>query len=150
MTGSASCSHEVRVYRPTAQRTISWSGDISANWETTPQADPGRAELQHVGDAHWTTDIGGFFRRGQYTSDAYHELLIRWFQFGAFSPIFRVTATNRKPKCGSTAPVEGILKEFDELRYPLALHVLNCFGVTNRGATMMKALPFVSIQVISP
>jgi len=26
----------------------------------------------------------------QYTSDAYHELLIRWFQFGAFSPIFRV------------------------------------------------------------
>lgn len=33
----------------------------------------------------------GFFRPAdQYNSTAYHQLLIRWFQFGVFTPIFRV------------------------------------------------------------
>ena len=33
----------------------------------------------------------GFFRpRDQYDSEEYHQLLIRWFQFGVFTPIFRV------------------------------------------------------------
>ncbi len=33
----------------------------------------------------------GFFRpKDQYVSEKYHQLLIRWFQFGVFTPIFRV------------------------------------------------------------
>jgi len=45
--------------------------------------------------------------------------------------------------------VEGILKEFDELRYRSCPTRTQLLGVTNRGATMMKAL-LSSIQVISP
>ena len=37
---------------------------------------------------YWTTDIGGF--AGGNTSDpAYRELFVRWFEYGAFCPIFR-------------------------------------------------------------
>lgn len=33
----------------------------------------------------------GFFRpKDQYVSEQYHQLLVRWFQFGVFTPIFRV------------------------------------------------------------
>lgn len=37
----------------------------------------------------WTHDIGGF-RGGDPATDEFRELVVRWFQFGAFSPIFRM------------------------------------------------------------
>jgi alpha-D-xyloside xylohydrolase len=37
----------------------------------------------------WTTDIGGFF--GANVNDPeFHELLIRWFQYGCFCPVMRL------------------------------------------------------------
>ena len=126
--------------------TIAWSGDISANWETLRRQIPAGLSFSMSGMPYWTTDIGGFFRpRDQYTSDAYHELLIRWFQFGAFSPIFRVHGYQSETEMWKYGPqVEGILKEFDELRYRLMPYTYStAWGVTNRGATMMRALPFV-------
>ena len=69
----------------------SWSGDISANWITLQRQIPAGLSFSMSGLPYWTTDIGGFFRPDdQYTSDAYHELLIRWFEYGTFCPIFRV------------------------------------------------------------
>ena len=98
------------------------------------------------GFPYWTTDVGGFFRpRDQYTSAAYHELLIRWFQFGAFSPIFRVHGYQSETEMWKYGPqVESILREYDELRYRLMPYIYStAWGVTNRGETMMRALPFV-------
>lgn len=37
----------------------------------------------------WTTDIGGF-HGGVIDDENYRELLIRWFQFGAFCPVMRI------------------------------------------------------------
>jgi hypothetical protein len=37
----------------------------------------------------WTSDIGGF-RGGDPTSPYFQQLIVRWFQFGAFCPIFRL------------------------------------------------------------
>src|SRR5581483_912094 len=37
----------------------------------------------------WTTDIGGFYG-GEPESPAFRELLIRWFQYGTFCPLFRL------------------------------------------------------------
>jgi alpha-D-xyloside xylohydrolase len=37
----------------------------------------------------WTHDIGGF-RGGNPTDPDFRELVIRWFQFGTFSPLFRL------------------------------------------------------------
>lgn len=42
-----------------------------------------------AGIAWWTADIGGF--HGANVHDpAFHELLMRWFQFGAFCPVMRL------------------------------------------------------------
>jgi alpha-D-xyloside xylohydrolase len=51
---------------------------------------------------------------------AYRELFVRWFQYGAFCPIFRVhgTRTTNRTNCGPTAPeAQKILTNFDRLRY---------------------------------
>ena len=37
----------------------------------------------------WTTDIGGFFG-GEIDTPYFQELIVRWFQYGAFCPLFRL------------------------------------------------------------
>jgi alpha-D-xyloside xylohydrolase len=99
-----------------------------------------------TGFPYWTTDIGGFFRPSdQYTSASYQELLIRWFQFGAFCPIFRIHGYRSETEMWKYGPeVEKILIHYDQLRYRLLPYLYSAaWGVTNRGEIPMKALPFV-------
>ena len=42
-----------------------------------------------AGITWWTADIGGF-HGGNIHDPAFHELLIRWFQFGTFCPVMRL------------------------------------------------------------
>ena len=126
--------------------SISWSGDISANWETLRRQIPAGLSFGVSGFPYWTTDIGGFFRPAdQYTSAAYHELLIRWFEYGAFCPIFRIHGYRSETEMWKYGPeVERILTEYDQLRYRLLPYIYSsAWGVTNRGEVLMKALPFV-------
>lgn len=129
--------------------SISWSGDISANWETLRRQVAAGLEFGMSGFPYWTTDIGGFFRpRDQYASDAYHELLIRWFQFGAFCPIFRVHGYQSETEMWKYGPeVAQILQQYDELRYRLLPYIYStAWGVTSRNETMMQALPLIYPQ----
>jgi alpha-D-xyloside xylohydrolase len=126
--------------------SISWSGDISGNWETLRRQIPAGLSFGISGFPYWTTDIGGFFRpKDQYSSAEYHELLIRWFQFGAFCPIFRIHGYQSETEMWKYGPeVEKILRQYDELRYRLLPYIYSAaWDVTDRGETMMKALPLV-------
>ena len=122
----------------------SWSGDISANWITLRRQIPAGLSFSMSGLPYWTTDVGGFFRpKDQYTSEAYHELLIRWFEYGAFCPIFRVHGyqSNAEP-WNYGLKVENILTRYDELRYRLLPYIYSsAWGVTKSGETLMRALP---------
>jgi alpha-D-xyloside xylohydrolase len=125
---------------------ISWSGDISANWETLRRQIPAGLSFAMSGFPYWTTDVGGFFRSpDQYASTDYHELLIRWFEFGTFCPIFRIHGYQSKTEMWNYGPeVEKILAQYDELRYRLMPYIYStAWGVTSRGETVMQALPFV-------
>jgi len=125
---------------------INWSGDISANWDTLKRQIPAGLNFGMSGFPYWTTDVGGFFRpRDQYTSEAYHELLIRWFEFGAFCPIFRVHGYQSETEMWKYGPeVEAALRKYDGLRYRLLPYIYSdAWAVTKKGETMMMALPFV-------
>lgn len=53
----------------------------------------------------FTTDIGGF--TGGWVDDpAFRELLVRWFQFGAFSPVMRLHGDRRPQQPVATAAGE--------------------------------------------
>ena len=125
--------------------TISWSGDISANWETLRRQIPAGLSFGMSGFPYWTTDIGGFFRPvDQYASPEYHELLVRWFEFGAFCPIFRIHGYKSETEMWKYGPeVERVLRQYDELRYRLLPYIYSAaWGVTNRGEIVMQGLPF--------
>lgn len=122
----------------------SWSGDITSNWITLKRQIAAGLSFSMSGLPYWTTDIGGFFRPDdQYGSDAYHELLIRWFQYGVFCPIFRVHGYKSNAELWNYGPeVEKVLTQYDELRYRLLPYIYSAaWGVTNRGETLMRALP---------
>jgi alpha-glucosidase len=62
-----------------------WSGDVDSRWETLKTHVPVGINTSLSGLPYWGTDIGGFIPRAEYTG----ELHVRWFQFGAFCPLFR-------------------------------------------------------------
>jgi alpha-D-xyloside xylohydrolase len=123
---------------------ISWSGDISANWITYQRQIPAGLNFSMAGLPYWTTDGGGFFRpKDQYTNEAYHELLTRWFQYAAFCPIFRVHGWISNAEIWNYGPkFLDIATEYDELRYHLLPYIYSAaWGVTSKGETLMRALP---------
>jgi alpha-D-xyloside xylohydrolase len=66
-----------------------WSGDIDSTFEDLRRQIPAGLNIGLSGIPWWTTDIGGF-KGGDIRSPSFRELLIRWFQFGVFSPLCRL------------------------------------------------------------
>lgn len=66
-----------------------WSGDVKSSFPSMKNQLAAGLNMAIAGIPWWTTDIGGFF--GANVNDpAFHELLIRWFQYGCFCPVFRL------------------------------------------------------------
>ena len=66
-----------------------WSGDIYSSFEVLRCQLCAGLNMGLAGIPWWTTDIGGF-HGGNPQDKAFQELMIRWFQFGAFCPVFRI------------------------------------------------------------
>ena len=70
----------------------SWSGDVVSTWEVMRKQLAAGLNYSLCGIPYWNTDLGGFFA-WKYNNDvnniAYHELHVRWYQWGAFQPIMR-------------------------------------------------------------
>ncbi len=65
-----------------------WSGDIHSTWQDLSRSIKAGLNMAMSGIPWWTTDIGGFYG-GKIEDEGFRELLVRWFQYGAFCPIFR-------------------------------------------------------------
>ena len=120
-----------------------WSGDVNSDWETFRRQIPAGLNLSLSGIPYWTTDIGGFIL-GHPSDPAYRELFVRWFEYGAFSPIFRLHGT-RSPDENELwsygAQAQEILTKYDALRYRLLPYVYALAGqVTRQGYTLMRPL----------
>jgi alpha-D-xyloside xylohydrolase len=77
---------------------VLWSGDIPATFPALAASVRAGLNVAMSGIPWWTTDIGGF-HGGDPSSEAYRELIVRWFQFGAFCPVFRLHG-HREPRVG--------------------------------------------------
>jgi alpha-D-xyloside xylohydrolase len=66
-----------------------WSGDIPADFATLRAQVSAGLNVALSGLPWWTTDIGGF-HGGDPEDPEFRELIVRWFQYGAFCPLFRL------------------------------------------------------------
>ncbi len=131
----------------------SWSGDVAATWEQFGEQIAAGLNFTMAGVPYWTHDIGGFFRdsksmnpiyKSQYTDQAYIELLSRWFQFGAFSPIFRLHGyVSQTEVWRYGAEFEALARKYIGLRYALMPYIYSeAWRVTNEGRAIMSHLSY--------
>jgi alpha-D-xyloside xylohydrolase len=115
-----------------------WTGDIKTEIGTYAIQIPAGLNICATGLPYFCTDIGGF------TGEPDPAVLVRWFQWGAFNPVFRIHGTrNTEPWIQPQAAHEQILVNYSRLRYRLFPYVYSlAWKVTSEGYTMMRGLPF--------
>jgi len=126
-----------------------WSGDTFATWDDLRVQIAAGINFSMSGIPYWSHDIGAFITNihfpGGLADPAYGELYVRWFQFGAFSPIFRAHGTNipreiwRFGEPGD--PAYDALASSDRLRYRLMPYIYStAWRVTHDGYSFMRGL----------
>ncbi len=120
---------------------VTWSGDIDGTWNVFAKQIPAGLNFTASGIPYWNTDIGGFFG-GDPADPGYAELFTRWFQFGAFCPMFRVHGTSHpKEMWRFDTNTQAILIRYDDLRYHLVPYIYSvAWQVTSHDYTMMRPL----------
>jgi len=139
---------------------ITWSGDLVANWDVLRRQIADGLNFCATGVPYWTTDIGAFFVQrkpelwfwsGDYDAGVddlgYRELYVRWFQFGAFLPMFRSHGTDTPREIWRFGepgdPMYDALAKFLNLRYRLLPYIYSLAGwTTHQSYTMLRGLPF--------
>jgi alpha-glucosidase len=71
---------------------VTWTGDNSSTWDHLKMSVHQLINLGLSGFSYSAADIGGF------TGGASPELLTRWYQIGAWTPVFRNHAANNAPR----------------------------------------------------
>lgn len=135
------------------QRTGSalWSGDVASRWDDFKDQISAGVNLSMSGVPNWTHDIGGFALEDRYTRqdpkhlDEWRELNLRWFQFGAFSPLFRSHGEAPKREIYEIAPAGSAMyrsmEYHDKLRYRLMPYIYTLAADTfHKDGTMMRGL----------
>ncbi|HMA61445.1 MAG TPA: TIM-barrel domain-containing protein, partial [bacterium] len=96
-----------------------WSGDIGTSFQSMAEQRLFMLSSIVLGSSWWSMDIGGF--QGTPSPENY----IRWIQFGAFVPVFRVHGTNgqeREPWNYGPQAVE-ISRKYINMRYALMPYI---------------------------
>ncbi len=129
--------------------TATWSGDIATRWEDMKAQISAGLNFAISGIPYWTMDIGGFCvenryvagqeifnRTGRENADQkeWRELNTRWFQFGAFCPLFRAHGQYPFREPWEIAPeghpaYESIVY-YTKLRYTLMPYIYSLAGMT--------------------
>jgi alpha-D-xyloside xylohydrolase len=130
-----------------------WSGDIVSRWDDLYNQISAGVSIGYSGIPNWTFDIGGFANESRYTTnkpaaadlEEWRELNLRWFQFGAFAPLFRSHGEYPLREIFNLAPqgseVYDSLVWHDKLRYRLLPYIYTIAADTyHRDGTIMRGL----------
>ncbi len=128
-----------------------WSGDVASRWSDLHDQISAGVNFSLSGLPNWSFDIGGFAVEPRYEKPGaadrreWLELNTRWFEFGAFVPLFR--SHGQKPyreiyNLGSSSPqVYQTLVFYDRLRYRLLPYIYTIAAQTyHDDYTIMRGL----------
>lgn len=117
-----------RAAYPGSQKfgSIVWNGDIPSSFDALRQSVVSGLSMSMCGIPWWNSDIGGFFS-GDIESDYFRELIVRWFQFGLFSPVMRLHGSrirtknqvDRHPGVKEASGGDNEIWSFGERNYPV-------------------------------
>ncbi len=131
--------------------SATWSGDVACRWYDLKAQISAGLNFSISGIPFWTSDIGGFSLEGRFWNpkgkdlDEWRELNTRWYQFGAFCPLFRVHGQYPYREIFNIAPEDHpaykSMLYYDKLRYRLMPYIYTLAGNTfHNDYTIMRAL----------
>ncbi len=131
--------------------SATWSGDVASRWYDLKAQISAGLSFSLSGIPNWTTDIGGFSVERRYENakgedlEEWRELNTRWYQFGAFCPLFRSHGQYPFREIFNIAPEDHpaykSMLYYDKLRYRLMPYIYTLEGNTYRtDYTIMRAL----------
>jgi alpha-D-xyloside xylohydrolase len=128
-----------------------WSGDVASRWSDLHDQISAGVNFSLSGLPNWSFDIGGFALEKRYEKPSpadqreWLELNTRWFEFGAFVPLFR--SHGQMPyreiyNLGASNPdVYRTLVFYDKLRYRLLPYIYTVAAQTyHNDYTIMRGL----------
>jgi alpha-D-xyloside xylohydrolase len=124
--------------------TIVWSGDTyPTHWSFRHQIAAG-LNYAVSGMPYWTTDVAGYFPNpfdASMTSPAYQSLYLRWYEFGAFSPVFRTHGHRPHDEIWTYDKVAPALEMYDKLRYRMIPYIYSlAWKVSHDDYTIQRPL----------
>lgn len=127
-------------YAGTQKYATVWTGDNQSTWEHLRMSLPMLMNLGLSGMAFCGTDVGGFGH------DCTPELLSRWVQVGAFTPLFRNHSTigSREQEPWAFDKItEDINRKYIKLRYTLIKYLYDMmYKCENSGEPIIRPLLF--------
>nr|WP_294795817.1 TIM-barrel domain-containing protein [uncultured Mucilaginibacter sp.] len=128
-----------------------WSGDIGSTWRDMKNQIAAGVNFSMSGLPYWTMDIGGFVVPSKFENpnsdglEEWRELNTRWYQFGAFVPVFRSHGQFPYREIFNIAPeAHPAYKSFvyyDKLRYRLMPYIYSLSGAAyHDDYTIMRGL----------
>ncbi len=130
-----------------------WSGDVASRWYDLRAQISAGVNASMSGIPNWTHDIGGFALEDRYSTKTptaadlqeWCELNLRWFQFGAFSPLFRSHGEYPYREIYEISPEGSPMRtsmiRYDELRYRLMPYIYTVGADTYmKDGSIMRAL----------
>ncbi|NII29732.1 DUF5110 domain-containing protein [Pseudoflavitalea sp. X16] len=128
-----------------------WSGDIGSTWRDMKNQIAAGVNFSLSGLPYWTMDIGGFvvpekFERPDAANlEEWRELNTRWYQFGAFVPLFRSHGQFPYREIFNMAPETHHAYQsflyYDQLRYRLMPYIYSLAGAAyHENYTIMRGL----------
>ncbi|MBC8026697.1 MAG: glycoside hydrolase family 31 protein, partial [Steroidobacteraceae bacterium] len=131
-----------------------WSGDIVSRWDDLYNQISSGVSINYSGIPNWTFDIGGFATEARYNAQPmnpddlseWRELQLRWFQLGAFVPVFRSHGQFPTREIYNLAPagteVYDSLVWHDKLRYRLMPYIYTLAAdIYHHDGSIMRGLP---------
>ena len=128
-----------------------WSGDIGSTWRDMKTQITAGVNFSMSGLPYWTMDIGGFVvpekfeKPNEESLEEWRELNARWYQFGAFVPLFRSHGQFPYREIFNIAPDDHpAYKSFlyyNKLRYRLLPYIYSLAGAAyHDNYTLMRGL----------
>jgi alpha-D-xyloside xylohydrolase len=101
-----------------------WSGDIDSTFASLAKQVRAGLNMAMSGIPWWTTDIGGFYG-GQNDDPGFRELMIRWFQYAVYCPLFRLHGFRNTMDSVSLKGGDNEVWSFGDQAYPILVDQLN-------------------------